>query len=211
VAEFVFRWEGASGPSYFPVVASGPNSCLVHYHANTRTLQAGDVVVLDFGPDYRYYQSDITRTFPVAEAFTAEQRRVYEVVLEAQNAALARVRPGATFRDLDAAARAVIDAAGHERHWMHGVSHYVGMSVHDVGGPAPFEPGVVLTVEPGIYIPERQLGVRIEDTVVVTASGYENLTRAAARTVEEIEALRRGSRFRRAIPLGSGAPQVSRP
>jgi len=193
LAEFVYRWHGAAGAGYFAIVGSGPNSCIPHYNENARVMAAGDIVVMDAGPEYRYYQSDITRTFPVSAAFSEEQRSVYRVVLAAANAALARVRPGATFHDLDAAARAVIERAGYGGYWMHGVSHYVGMAVHDVGESIPFEPGVVLTVEPGVYIAEKQLGVRIEDTVVVTRDGSDNLTSGAPRALDEVEALRRAA------------------
>jgi Xaa-Pro aminopeptidase len=201
LATFVYRWEGAAGPGYYPIVGSGPNSCTVHYSSNDRTLAAGDLVVMDSGPEYRYYQADITRTFPVSAAFSDEQRAVYRVVLEAQAAALRRVRPGATFRDLDGAARDVIERAGFGKYWLHGVSHYVGMAVHDVGDPTPFEPGVVLTVEPGIYMPEKQLGVRIEDTVLVTAEGFENLSAGAPRSVDEVESLRRPDPSAPVFPL----------
>lgn len=189
LAGFVFLWEGASGPAYFPIVGSGPNSCVLHYNANNRKMMAGDIVVMDFAPDYLYYDSDVTRTFPVSGTFTAEQRKVYEVVLEAQKAALAIVRPGATFRDINAAARTVIDRAGYGKNWAHGVSHYIGMATHDVGGFQPLAPGVVLTVEPGIYISEQNLGVRIEDTVLVTKDGYENLSKDVPKEIAEIEKL----------------------
>ena len=188
-ADFIFRWNGARGQAYYPIVGSGPNSCVLHYHANTRKIEAGDIIVMDFAPDYQYYQSDITRTFPASGRFSDEQRKVYQVVLEAQRAALARVRPGATFQEINSAAREVIDRAGYGVYWAHGVSHYLGMATHDVGSPAPLEPGVVLTVEPGIYIPEKQLGVRIEDTVLVTKEGCEILSRDVPKEVSDIERL----------------------
>ncbi len=189
VADFMFRWNGARGQAYYPVVGSGPNSCVLHYHANTRKLQDGDIIVMDFGPDYQYYQSDITRTFPVSGRFSEEQRKVYQVVLEAQKAALSRVRPGATFQEINSSAREVVDRAGYGKYWAHGVSHYVGMATHDVGGMAPLEPGVVLTVEPGIYLPEKELGVRIEDTVLVTKDGCEILSKDVPKEIPEIEKL----------------------
>ena len=206
LAGLVFRWNGAPGDSYFPLVGSGPNSCIVHYHDNSRRLEAGDIVVMDYGPDYRYYQADVTRTFPVSASFTDEQRRIYRIVLEAQNAALAQVRPGATFRELNRAARDVIERAGYGKYWLHGVSHYIGMSTHDVGEPVAFEPGVVVTVEPGIYIAEKNLGVRIEDTVLVTQNGHESLSRDVPREIDEVEKLRKsgasdpGLPFRLALP-----------
>jgi Xaa-Pro aminopeptidase len=189
VAEFIFLWQGASGPAFFPIVGSGPNSCVVHYHLNRRKMESGDIVVLDFGSDYRYYASDITRTFPVSGRFSAEQAKVYQVVLDAQKAALAKLRPGATFGDLDQAVHEVLGRHDYDKYMPHGVSHYVGMSVHDVGESKPFEPGVVITVEPGVYMPDRNLGVRIEDTVLITKDGYEVLTKEVPKEISEIERL----------------------
>lgn len=189
VADFIFRWEGAQGQAYFPLVGSGANSCVVHYYANARMTISGDIIVMDFGPDYKYYQSDITRTFPVSGKFTEEQRQVYAIVLEAQKAALAKVRAGSTIRGINEAGRAVVDRAGYGKYWLHGVSHYIGLATHDVGGPEPFEPGVAITVEPGIYIPEKNLGIRIEDTVLVTREGCEILSRGVPKEITEIEKL----------------------
>jgi Xaa-Pro aminopeptidase len=189
VAEFVYLMRGAQGPAFFPIVGSGPNSCFPHYSANKRRMEGGDVVVIDFGADYEYYQSDVTRTFPVSGKFSEEQARVYQVVLDAQKAALSKVRPGATFGSLADAAKEVLRRSAYESYLTHGVSHYIGMSTHDVGSPEPFEPGVVITVEPGVYMPERALGIRIEDTVLVTADGYEILTGEAPKEIIEIEKL----------------------
>jgi Xaa-Pro aminopeptidase len=189
VAEFVFKWNGSRHHAYFPIVGSGPNSCILHYSANTRRAAAGDIVVMDFGADYLYYHSDITRTFPVSGRFTEEQASLYRVVLEAQKAAVDAVRPGATFQDITAAARTIIDRHGYGKYWRHGVSHYIGLSTHDVGPTLPFEAGVVLTVEPGLYLEEKSLGVRIEDTVLVTAGGHENLTEGVPKEIGQIEAL----------------------
>ncbi len=188
-AEFIFKWHGAMGPAYFAIAGSGPNSCVLHYSGNARRTEADDLLVLDFGPDYGYYMADITRTFPVSGKFSEEQALVYNVVLEAERATLAKIRPGATFATLNQAAREVIDKAGYGKYWRHGVSHYVGMAVHDVGGLEPFEPGVVVTVEPGIYMTEKGLGVRIEDTVLVTRDGCEVLTPGIPREIGEIEKL----------------------
>lgn len=188
-AEFIFEWYGAMGYAYFPIVGSGPNSCVLHYSQNNRRMEPGDIVVMDFGPDYRYYHSDITRTFPVSGKFTEEQARIYAIVLEAQKAALRVVRPGATFGDLGAAARDVVAHHGYLSYWRHGVSHYVGMSTHDVGASQTLVPGAVITIEPGLYFPEKNLGVRIEDTVLVTKNGCEILSREAPKEISEIEKL----------------------
>ena len=189
VAEFIFLYKGASGPAFFPIVGSGPNSCVLHYSQNSRKAAAGDVVVMDFGPDYRNYQSDLTRTFPISGKFSAEQAKVYQVVLEAQKAALAKVRPGATFSVLNATVKEVLERYDYAQYLPHGVSHYVGMSTHDVGATEPFEPGVVITIEPGVYMPDKGLGIRIEDTVLVTRDGYEILTDGAPKEINEIEKL----------------------
>ena len=189
LAEFQFRWNGASGTAFFPIVGSGPNSCIVHYEENSRKTEAGDLVVMDFGPDYLYYESDLTRTFPVSGRFSEEQARIYQIVLDAQKAALEKVRPGATFLEVGEAARKKLEHYGLDNYLTHGVSHYVGMSVHDVGKPVPFEPGVIITVEPGVYIPEKKLGIRIEDTVLVTKDGFEILTGGVPKEIAEIEKL----------------------
>jgi Xaa-Pro aminopeptidase len=155
-------------------------------------MQDGDLVVVDIGAEYSGYAADITRTYPVNGRFTERQREIYEIVLGAQKAALARVRPGARLNGPDgihAAAREYIDEAGYGEYFIHGTSHYIGLYVHDVGDTrAPLEPNMVFTVEPGIYIPEENIGVRIEDDVVVTPDGYRMLS-DFPREVEEIEAL----------------------
>lgn len=189
LAKFVYLWHGASGEAFFPIVGSGPNSCVIHYYRKERRMKPGDIVVMDFGPDFRYYVTDITRTFPVSGKFSREQAEVYNAVLQAQKAALDAVRPGATFEDVDNAARQVLERTGYEKYMLHAVSHYVGMSVHDVGSSVPFEPGTVIAVEPGVYIADRNLGVRIEDTVLVTDDGFEVLSRDAPKEIAEIEDL----------------------
>jgi Xaa-Pro aminopeptidase len=199
VAEFIYSMRGAQGPAFFPIVGSGPNSCLPHYSANRRKMEDGDIVVMDFGADYRYYQSDVTRAFPVSGKFSEEQARVYQFVLDAQKAALSKVRPGATFGSLADAAKEVLKRSGYESYLIHGVSHYIGMSTHDVGDSEPFEQGVVITVEPGVYIPEKTLGIRIEDTVLVTKDGYEVLTGEAPKEISEIEKLMSETGFAEAL------------
>jgi Xaa-Pro aminopeptidase len=189
VAEFIFSYEGSSGPAFFPIVGSGPNSCILHYSRNSRKTEAGDLVVMDFGAEFRNYQSDVTRTFPISGKFTGEQSRIYAAVLEAQKEALAKVRPGATFGDLNATVKQVLERHGYAQYLPHAVSHYVGMSTHDVGNWQPFEPGVVIAVEPGVYMPDRGLGIRIEDTVLVTDEGHEILTGGVPKEIIEIERL----------------------
>jgi Xaa-Pro aminopeptidase len=189
LAEAVYFWHGASGYAFYPMVGSGPNSCVLHYTKNQRKMVAGDMVVMDLGPDFSYYGSDITRTFPVTGKFTEEQSKVYGVVLDAQKAALEKVKPGATFEEIEDAAREVLARFGYNKYLPHGVVHYVGMSVHDVGKSEPLAAGMVVAVEPGVYLTDKNLGIRIEDTVLVTKDGYEIITREAPKTIEEIEKL----------------------
>ncbi|MBN1567519.1 MAG: aminopeptidase P N-terminal domain-containing protein [Acidobacteria bacterium] len=189
LAEFIFSWHGASGPAFYPIVGSGPNSCIFHYSQNRRKMMEGEIVVMDIGADFRYYQSDITRTFPISGKFSEEQARFYRIVLEAQKAALEKVRPGASFHVLSKAVDDVLERYGYARYMTHGVGHYVGMSNHDVGYLEVFEPGAVIAVEPGVYLPEKNLGIRIEDTVLVTKDGYEILSNAVPKEVIDIENL----------------------
>jgi Xaa-Pro aminopeptidase len=181
--------NGADGFSFAPIVGAGKNSCYLHYHSNAKKIEDNDIIVMDFGPDYQYYASDITRTFPASGKFSEEQRKDYAIVLEAQKAAIERVRPGSSFYDVYNAARSVLNHYGVMDNMPHGVSHYVGMAVHDVGKNERFVPGVVITVEPGIYFPEVGIGVRIEDTVLVTENGCEILTKDVPTEISEIESL----------------------
>ncbi|MBN2338040.1 MAG: aminopeptidase P family protein [Acidobacteria bacterium] len=188
-AQFEFLRLGAMGYAFHPIVGSGPNSCVLHYSRNRRKMMPGEMVVMDFGPDYGYYAADVTRSFPVTGRFSAEQAKVYRAVLEAQEAVLGKVRPGATFRELETAADEALGRHGYGGRAPHRFVHHVGMAVHDVGDGAPLEPGVVIAVEPGVYLKEKNLGVRIEDTVLVTESGREVLTSGAPREIAGIEAL----------------------
>jgi len=196
-----FEWElaaeanatylrlGARGPAYFAIVGAGPNSIVLHYYRKHRRIEDGEVVLIDFGPEVNYYTTDITRTFPANGKFTARQREVYEACLAAQEATLAAVKPGVTIADLTRVASEAIRKAGFGKYILHGPCHYIGLAVHDVGEYGkPLEPGVCITVEPGIYVPGEAIGVRIEDTIVVTEKGHENLSILAPRTVAEIEA-----------------------
>jgi Xaa-Pro aminopeptidase len=191
--EYLFLRHGAQRPGFASIVGSGPNSCTLHYQDDRRRMQAGDLVVMDVGAELWGYTADVTRTVPVSGRFTPRQREVYELVRRAQEAGFAAVKPGASLRQVDAAARAVIRDAGYARFFPHGTSHWLGLDVHDVGAyDRPFEPGMVLTVEPGIYLPDEAIGVRIEDDVLVTPTGGLLLSGAAPRTPDELEALMQG-------------------
>lgn len=200
VLEYVFRAQGAERVGFPSIVASGPNTTVLHYDKNRRRTEAGDLLVTDVGAEFGYYTADITRTIPVSGTFTPRQRAIYELVLGAQEDGLAEVRPGRTIRDAHAAATRYLDAHSGDlcggrscsTRFMHGLSHWLGLDVHDVGDIlTPFEPGMVLTVEPGVYLVDEDLGVRIEDVALVTAAGHELLTAALPRAPEEIESVMR--------------------
>jgi len=179
-------------PAYELIVGAGLNGTILHYTDNTAVIAEGDLIVMDCAASYRGYASDVTRSLPASGVFSAEQREIYEVVLEAQLAGIAAAGPGATYTEVDAAARAVIEKAGYGDAFIHGTSHPVGIEVHDVTPDGPLKPGMVITVEPGIYLPDRGFGVRIEDDILITESGNRDLTCAVPKTVEAIEeAMRR--------------------
>jgi Xaa-Pro aminopeptidase len=222
-AEFLheFRRHGLR-PSYLPIVGSGPNTCVLHYIANERQVQDGDLVLADVGCEFDCYASDVTRTYPVNGRFSAEQRAIYEIVLEAHEAAVNAIGPGAHWNDgheaavkivtrglrrlglLEGSPGALVRDGAYRRFFMHRTGHWLGMDVHDVGDYKVgdhwrmLEPGMVMTVEPGIYIAEGSkgvhkrwwgIGVRIEDDVLVTREGRDILTGGLPRSPEEIEAL----------------------
>jgi Xaa-Pro aminopeptidase len=190
VMTFVQRLEGADGPAYEPIVGSGRNSLSLHYSANSRTMQSGDVLLIDYAPEYDHYTSDITRSWPVDGKFSGRIAEIYDAVLEAQLAGIASVKPGATLMTMDQACRKVLKAHDMGNLMPHGAGHYVGLEVHDVGGfMKPFEPGVVITVEPGVYDEKSGVGVRIEDVVLVTADGCEVLSSGVPKDRKSIEAL----------------------
>ncbi len=190
IVEDTFRKGGARTLSYPSIVGGGPDGCVLHYPDDDRVIEDGELVLIDAGAEYDHYATDVTRTFPANGHFTAEQRRIYDTVLAAQNAALAKVRPGVTWVELQRAAEKVMIDAGYYDYFIHGVGHHVGLYVHDLGSWAQLEPiaeGSVITVEPGIYIPEKKLGIRIEDTILVTKAGAKLLSGALPRTADEIE------------------------
>jgi Xaa-Pro aminopeptidase len=152
-------------------------------------MEEGDLLVLDVGVEYRHYTADITRTLPVSGSFTEEQAEIYDIVLEAQRRAIDQIKPGALYReDIESAARDYIEEEGFGDYFIHGTGHFVGLDVHDVGDyEIPLEPGVILTIEPGIYIPDKGIGVRIEDMILVTENGHEILSRGIPKSRVEIE------------------------
>jgi Xaa-Pro aminopeptidase len=220
VLEAEFRRQGSPRTGYGSIVASGPNACILHYHENDRTMRAGELLLIDAGTEYGGYTADVTRTFPVSGKFTEAQAAVYRVVLKAQLAGIRAARPGARW---DAPHRACIKALTRglidlgvlrgrvpqliakekfKRFYMHGTSHWLGRDVHDAGAyqdaagkPVPMEPGMVLTVEPGLYFDPRDrkvpaelrgIGIRIEDDVLITRGGNRVLTAGAPKGIAEV-------------------------
>lgn len=181
----------------FPsIVGSGPNSLEVHYSLNRRRMQGGEMVVMDVGGEIEGYSADVTRTFPVNGTFTREQRLVYSAVLESQKAAIAGVRPGILLSDLNRIAKASLAKSGFAQYLPHGISHHIGLDTHDGMGLDTVRAGMVVTVEPGVYIPAndttqsplfRGWGIRIEDDVLVTDSGCTVLSSAIPKEIDEIE------------------------
>jgi Xaa-Pro aminopeptidase len=205
VHEFVHKYMGAEDVGYGSIVGSGNNATILHYVENNVDKLTEGLILMDVGAEYKGYSGDITRTVPVKGYFSPEEKVIYEIVLAALEAGIEACKAGADFQAVDHAARKVIDEGlidlglvrRGERHayFPHGVGHHLGLDVHDRGGRAIFEPGMVLTVEPGIYIPEGsavdpkwwKIGVRIEDNILITADGYNNLSAFVPKTVGDIE------------------------
>ena len=197
-AQYVSTRLGADGDAFPPIVPSGPLTPIVHYMENRRRIQAGEIVYMDYGSDWEYYTSDITRTWPVSGRFTPEQEKMYRCVLEARNAIIAAMKPGATLNSLKDAAEQVYQRHGYRDAFLgtgRYIGHFVGIAVHDVGGISgdwlekPFAPGVVFNVEPILQFPEKKVHIRLEDTVVLTEKGPENLTAAVPAEVGPLYAL----------------------
>jgi Xaa-Pro aminopeptidase len=220
-----FAMEGARSPAYSTIVGSGENACILHYTENSAQVKDGDLILVDAGCEYQGYAADITRTFPANGTFSDAQRDIYELVLKAQESVLTSIGPGSTLNDAMVQSAEVIteglvslgilsgtlaDNLAQETwrdFYMHGVGHFLGLDVHDVGDykingeNRALKPGMVITIEPGIYIGSQHnvedkykgIGVRIEDNVVITATGVEVLTSAVPKTVSEIEALMKGA------------------
>jgi Xaa-Pro aminopeptidase len=220
--EYAFRRRGGSGPGYGTIVASGANSTVLHYRAGDAVLRDGDVCLVDAGGEYEWYTADVTRTFPVSGEFSKPQRQLYDLCLAVQKEGIEAVRPGVTVDEIhDLTIRKLTEGfialgllkgtveeriadKSYRKYYMHRTSHWLGMDVHDVGEyyaegkSRPLAPGMVLTVEPGIYVAVdeeaapaemRGIGIRIEDDVLVTEGGRENLTAAVPKEVAEVEAV----------------------
>ncbi len=213
-AEFVFKKRGAYGPSYFALVATGPNTFYSHYHKDTATLADGDLVQFDYAPDYKYYQSDVTRVFPANGRFSPRQREFYTIYLRLYRALMTSIRVHAAPRDIirdavakmdevmasfeftdpkiRAAATAFVDRYRTSTSTANSLGHWVGMEVHDVGGPQPtLEPGMIFTIEPAMQLVDEHQGLRLEDMILMTDAGFENLSAFVPIEIDEIERVMR--------------------
>jgi Xaa-Pro aminopeptidase len=193
ILEHTCRANGARGQMFRTIMGAGINSTVLHYLGNDQPTQAGDLICIDAGARIGSgacgYGADITRTIPVSGKFTKRQRQIYELVLAAQTAAINIIKPGVTFSQLDKAARDVVVKAGYGDYFIHGIGHHIGLEVHDVTPFGPIKAGSITTVEPGVYIPDENLGVRIEDDVLVTKTGRRVLSARIPKTAAAIEKL----------------------
>ena len=191
----VYFEAGCERHGYPPIVASGPNAIILHYQSNKRKMDSGELLLMDVGAECAMYTADITRTIPVNGKFTARQRELYNAVLKAADAAIAAAKPGVTFASLNELARKTLREAGTakggktlDNYLTYFLGHGVGLEVHDpTDRPGALQPGMIVTIEPGVYIPEEGIGIRIEDMIVITETGARNMTEALPRTAEAIE------------------------
>lgn len=198
--DYVLTSEGVKDKAFKTIAAAGKNATVLHYSENNSKCGEDDLILFDLGAQTNYYNADISRTFPVSGKFTERQKRVYNVVLKANLEVMKAVKPGIPFAELNEIAKKVLaegckelglikDDSELSKYYFHGVSHYLGLDTHDVGDRGEIlKPGMVFTNEPGLYIPEEGIGIRIEDDLLVTEDGCENLSKDIIKTVEEIEA-----------------------
>ncbi|MFO0827927.1 MAG: Xaa-Pro peptidase family protein [Phycisphaerales bacterium] len=192
--EHAYKLHGARSTAYRTIAGAGFNSTVLHYHANDQLLVDGDLICIDSGASYLGYSADITRTYPVNGKFTKRQREVYQVVLDSLLAGTAAAKAGVTLMDVDKACRAVINKAGYGDYFIHGAGHHLGLETHDVSPDAPLQDGAVITIEPGIYIPDEKLGIRIEDDVLVGKPKATVLSNMIPKDASEIEKLMASAR-----------------
>ena len=191
--EYGYAMAGGRGSAFPPIVGGGLNSTVLHYKENNQDLVDGDLVCIDSGVAFKGYGADITRTIPVNGTFTKRQKEIYNIVLKAEEAAIKAVKPGITMAEVDAIARAIIVKAGYGDYFIHSIGHHLGLETHDTcGSDSPLKTGAVVTIEPGIYIPEEAIGVRIEDDILVTAKGRKNLSIDIPKSINAIEKIMQG-------------------
>ncbi len=214
--EYEMTRQGADYTSFPSIIGSGPNSVIPHYEEDRRVMRPDEVVVMDVGAEYEGYAADVTRTIPVSGTFTAGERKVYSTVLRAQEETIRLIRPGLRWSLLESKAREVLAGAGFGHYMPHGVSHHVGIDVHDAGSLDTLRAGMVITVEPGIYVPAtdtavsaeyRGFGVRIEDDILVTAEGFEVLSSGIPKDIGTLEKLVRAGKTAGELRSSSRTPR----
>lgn len=200
ILEYTFKKNGARRNGFLPIIASGPFSCILHYNKNDRKINPDELVVMDIGAEYKMYTADITRTIPISGKFSQRQKEIYNIVLKAHDEAISLIKPGIRKNEIHNKAVDIIsdglvnlglinDKKEYKKYYMHGTSHPIGLDVHDPSVSRILKPGMIITIEPGIYIRDENLGIRIEDDVLVTETGCEILSKGAPVTIEEIENL----------------------
>jgi Xaa-Pro aminopeptidase len=215
-----FIRKRANGHAYNPIIASGPSACILHYNENNRACKAGDVILMDFGAEYANYAADLTRCVPVSGEFTQRQRDVYNAVLRVMKGATKMLVPGNTIEkyhvevgllmekellDLGLITKEDVknqnpELPAYKKYFMHGTSHFLGLDVHDIGNRyEPMQPGMVFTCEPGIYIPEEGLGIRLENDILVTSKDPVDLMASIPLEIEDIEELMREAAESRSV------------
>lgn len=202
IIQYIYRVNGASGVGFPSIIGSGPNSVVLHWMKNSRKMLDGDMVVVDIGAEYGLYWADITRTIPVNGTFNARQREIYEIVLKANEEAIKMVAPGMAFEEINKKVDEILsdgmlqvglikDAKDFRKYFYHGIGHHIGLINLPGGEIDSLEPGMIITIEPGIYIREEALGIRIEDDVMVTGNGFEVLSKNVPKTIKDIEQIMR--------------------
>lgn len=197
--EFGIRMAGAKRPAFTTIMSAGPNTCVLHYSDYEATVQPGDLVLMDLGAEYGYYAADMTRTLPADGKFTQEQKYYYDAVLQAQEALRAAAKPGNRMEDGEMAVKKCLaqkciesgliqDASEIDKYSPHGYGHFLGLDTHDVGTRDCYQEGMVITCEPGIYIPEKNIGIRVEDDMIITPNGGQFYTPNVLREIDDIEA-----------------------
>ncbi len=196
--DYSIKSNGASDFAFGTIAASGVNACVLHYHENNTLINENELILFDLGAEFEYYKSDISRTYPTSGKYTERQKQLYNIVLSAQELVIKNAKPGLTTKDLNEMvikhyevellkANVIKEASEVKNYYYHGVSHHMGLDTHDVAILQPLEVGNVITVEPGLYIEEEKIGIRIEDDILITNDGCINLSKGIIKTVEEIE------------------------
>jgi Xaa-Pro aminopeptidase len=202
--EFEMTRQGAECEGFSSIVGSGPNSHILHYDKNRRQMKAGELVVMDVGAEYNGYSADITRTIPVSGKFTKAQREIYTLILNIQKDIFKIIKPGLPLKEIDNKFKILVNEKGYKKYIKHGITHHIGLDVHDVWWSDTLKPGMVITVEPGLYIPEddkeidekyRGIAIRIEDDVLITNNGCVVLSKNIPKEIDKIENKMRAKKY----------------